>query len=216
MKKIAIIGASGFVGSALLKESLDRGHSVTAIVRHPEKIMIEHPNLQVKQGDILSEETVVNLVAGMDVVISAYNPGWTNPNIGEDTTNAYISIIEGVKKAGVSRLLIVGGAGSLFISPDVRIMDTGVIPESYMFAVKSLADVYYNLQKNEKELDWVFFSPAVNLAKGERTGKFRLGKNFLIVDDKGDSNISVEDYAFAMLNEVESPQHHKERFTIGY
>jgi len=216
MKKIALIGASGFVGSALLKESLDRGHSVTAIVRHPEKITIENPNLQVKQGDIMSEEVVVDLVAGVDVVISAYNPGWTNPNIGEDTTNAYKSIIEGVKKAGIPRLLIVGGAGSLFISPDVRIMDTGVIPESYMFAVKSLADVYYDLQKNEKDLDWVFFSPAVNIAPGERTGKFRLGKDFLIVDDKGDSNISVEDYAVAMLNEVELPQHHKERFTIGY
>ena len=216
MKKIVLIGASGFIGSAILKESLERGHLVTAIVRHPEKIKLDNPNLKIETGDVLDEESLPELVQGADVVISAYNPGWTNPAISTDTTNAYKSIVGGVKKAKIPRLLIVGGAGSLFVSPEKRVMDTGVIPDSYLPAVKSLADVFYGLQKDEKNLDWVFFSPAGNIAPGEKTGTFRLGKDHLIVDEKGESNISVEDYAVAMLDEVEKPQYHRERFTIGY
>jgi len=216
MKKIALIGASGLVGSAILKESLQRGHMVTAIVRNPDKIKLEDPNLLIKKGDVLSEQSVPELISGADVVISAYNPGWTNPNIAEETTRAYNSIIGGVKKAKIPRLLIVGGAGSLYVAPEKRLMDTGVIPQSFMPAIEALADVFYDLQKEEKEIDWAFFSPAGNIAPGERTGKFRLGKDNLIVDTKGESNISVEDYAVAMLNEVEAPEHHRERFTIGY
>ena len=216
MKRIALIGASGFVGSALLKESLKRGHTVTAIVRNPEKITLKDPNLQIIQGDVLSEQFIPDVIKGVDVVISAYNPGWTNPNISQETTAAYQSIISGVKKAKIPRLLIVGGAGSLYVAPEKRVMDTGVIPESYLPAVESLANVLYDLQKNEKELDWTYFSPAGNIEPGERTGKFRLGKDHLIVDKDGKSNISVEDYAVAMLDEVDSPVHHRERFTIGY
>ena len=216
MKRIALIGASGFVGSALLKESLKRGHSVTAIVRHPEKITLNDPNLQIIQGDVLSEQSITDVIKGVDVVISAYNPGWTNPNISQETTAAYQSIISCVKKAKIPRLLIVGGAGSLYVAPEKRVMDTGVIPESYLPAVESLANVLYDLQKNEKELDWAYFSPAGNIEPGERTGKFRLGKDQLMVDKDGKSNISVEDYAVAMLDEVDSPVHHRERFTIGY
>jgi len=216
MKKIALIGASGFIGSAILKESLERGHTVTAIVRHPEKIKFNNPNLKIVAGDVLAQDSVSELVQGVDVVISAYNPGWTNPAISADTTTAYKSIVGGVKKADIPRLLIVGGAGSLLISPDKKVMDTGVIPESYLPAIKSLAEVLYGLQKDEKDLDWVFFSPAGNITPGKKTGIFRLGKDHLIVDEKGESNISVEDYAVAMLDEVEKPQHHRVRFTIGY
>jgi len=216
MKRIALIGASGLVGSAILKESLQRGHTVTAIVRNPDKIKLKDPNLFIKKGDVLSEQSVPELISGADVVISAYNPGWTNPNIAEETTRAYNSIIGGVKKAKISRLLIVGGAGSLYVAPEKRVMDTGAIPESFIPAVEALAGVFYGLQKEEKEIDWAFFSPAGNIAPGERTGKFRMGKDNLIVDPKGESHISVEDYAVAMLNEVEAPEHHRERFTIGY
>jgi len=216
MKKIALIGASGFVGSALLNESLQRGHQVTAIVRHPEKITLVHPNLIVMQGDVMSVDTVEKLVRGADVVISAYNPGWTNANIAADTTGTYKSIVEGVKRAGISRLLIVGGAGSLIAASGERVMDTGEIPESYMPAVEALAGVLYDLQKEETQLDWAFFCPAGNIAPGERTGQFRLGEDELIVDEHGQSAISVEDYALAMLDEVENPAHHRERFTIGY
>ena len=216
MKKVAIIGASGFIGSAILKESIKRGHAVTAIVRHPEKITLTDPNLKILPGDVLAEESVQELVKGVDVVISAYNPGWTNPEISIDTTKAYKSIIDGVKKAKIPRLLIVGGAGSLYVALDKRLMVTGVIPDSIKPAIESLAGVLYHLQKEENELDWAYFSPAGNIVPGEKKGNYRLGNDELIVNDKGESTISVEDYADAMLNEVEKPQHHMERFTIGY
>lgn len=215
MGNIAIIGASGFVGFALLKEALNRDHKVTAIVRNPEKISLSNQNLTIKQGDVRNVETVQELVKGMDAVISAYNPGWSNPELYHDTLKAYCSIIEGCKEAGIKRLLIVGGAGSLYIN-GIRLLDMGVIEETILPGAKSLAEVLYSLQKNEKELDWVFFSPAANIAPGERTGIFRIGKDDLITDAEGKSNISVEDYAVAMINEMENPKHHFERFTIGY
>ena len=216
MKKIALIGASGLIGSAILQESLDRGYEVTAIVRHPEKITLRHPKLEVKQGDVLSGQSIPELLQGVDVVISAYNPGWTNPNIAQETTKGYQSIINAVKEAQIPRLIIVGGAGSLYASSGERVMDSGEIPESFMPAVEALAGVLYDLQKNETDLDWAFFCPAGNIGPGKRTGKFRLGKDELVVDNQGQSNISVKDYAMAMLDEVENPTHHRERFTIGY
>lgn len=216
MKKIAIIGASGFVGSAILNEALDRGLEVIAIVRNPDKIKISNANLTIVKGDVSSASVVSKYTQGVDAVISAYNPGWTNPNIYEDTLSVYPAILEGVKAAGVKRLLIVGGAGTLFVSPGVRVIDSGAIPDSYMPGVKSLAQFYLNTLINEDNIDWVFFSPAGSIAPGKRTANYRLGKDDLIVDANGESNISVEDYAKAMIDELETPQHHKERFTIGY
>lgn len=150
------------------------------------------------------------------MVISAYNPGWNNPIIYEDTLRVYPEILKGVKKSGADRLLVVGGAGSLFVSPGVRLMDTCAIPEEYMPGVRSLATFYHDFLKPEQEFDWVYFSPAGILMPGERTGVYRLGKDDLIVDSEGKSTISVEDYAKAMIDEMEEPTHHKERFTIGY
>lgn len=216
MKKVVLIGASGFVGSAILNEALDRGHRVTAVVRHPEKITRVDKNLVVKHGDVSSTETAADLCNGVDAVISAYNPGWTNPDIAKETTRVYRAIIEGVRKSGVKRLLVVGGAGSLYISSGKRLMDAGLMPESYLPAIRALAEVYLIDLMAEKSIDWVFFSPAGMLEQGLRTGKFRLGKDDLIVNEKGESRISVQDYAVAMINELEKPAHHKERFTIGY
>ena len=216
MKEIVLIGASGFVGSAILKEALDRGFKVIAVVRHPEKIKTVHKDLIVKQYDVSSADTVAEVCKGADAVISAYNPGWKNPDIAKETTLVYKAILEGVRKAGVKRFLVVGGAGSLLISPGKRIMDSGLIPESYLPAVRALADVYLIDLTAEKSIDWVFFSPAGIIEPGQRTGKFRLGKDDMIVNEKGESKISVQDYAVAMIDEVEKPSHHKERFTIGY
>jgi len=216
MKKIVLIGASGFIGSAILKEALDRGHKVTAVVRHPEKITVIHKNLIVKQGDVSLVNTVLTLSKGADAVISAYNPGWKNPDIASETTRVYEAILLGVKQSGVKRFLVVGGAASLFISPGKRLMDSGIIPDSFLPAVRALASVYLDNLTNEKTSDWVFFSPAGNIAPGQRTGKFRLGKDDMILDSEGKSNISVQDYAVAMIDELEKPVHHRERFTIGY
>ena len=216
MKKIALIGASGFVGSAILNEALERGDKVIAVVRHPGKITATHKNLIVKPGDVSSIETVTEVCKSADVVISAYNPGWKNPDIAMETTRVYRVILEGVRKSGVRRFLVVGGAGSLFISPGIRLMDAGVMPESFLPAVRALADFYLIDLMAEKSIDWVFFSPAGILEPGLRTGKFRLGKDDMIVNEKGESKISVQDYAVAMIDEVEKPAHHMERFTIGY
>lgn len=216
MKNIVLIGASGFIGSAILKEALSRGHRVKAVVRNPEKITLKDQNLSVIKADVSSSELVEGMCKGADVVISAYNPGWKNPNITADTLRVYPAILAGVKKSGVKRFLVVGGAGSLFISPGVRMMDSGLMPESFLPPVRALAAFYLENLNAEKSLDWVFFSPAGNIAPGKRTGKFRLGKDDMIVDAAGQSNISVEDYAVAMIDEAENPAHHRERFTIGY
>ena len=216
MKNVLLIGGSGFVGSAILKELLDRGYKVTTLVRNPDKITIKSPDLTVVKGDVSDFDEIKKLATGKDAVISAYNPGWNNPNIYEETLKNYPRILDAVKAAGVKRFLIVGGAGTLFVAPGVRVMDTGVIPEAIMGGVKSLGEFYLNTLMPEKEIDWVFFSPAGEIAPGEKTGKYRLGKDDLIVDENGKSRISTGDYAAAMVDELEKPTRHKERFTIGY
>lgn len=216
MKKTALIGASGFVGSAILNELLSRGYNVEALVRNPEKITIENPNLTVKKVDVADEKALAEDLKGYDAVISAYNPGWTNPNIYNHTLQNYPRIVEAAKASGVKRLLMVGGAGTLFCAPGLRVVDSGVIPAEIMDGVKSLGKFYLDILTKENDIDWVFFSPAGAFVEGTRTGKYRLGKDNLIVDDKGNSTISVADYAKAMVDELETPAHHKERFTIGY
>lgn len=216
MKNVLLIGGSGFVGSAILKELLERGYQVTTLVRNPDKITIKSPDLTIVKGDVTDFDEIKKLAEGKDAVISAYNPGWNNPNIYEDTLKNYPRIVDAVKAAGVKRILIVGGAGTLFVAPGVRVMDTGVIPEAIMGGVKSLGEFYLNTLIPENEIDWVFFSPAGEIAPGEKTGKYRLGKDDLIVDEHGKSRISTGDYAAAMVDELEKPSRHKERFTIGY
>ncbi len=219
MKNVALIGASGFVGNAILNELLNRGHHVTAIVRNASKLKVSSPNLEIKKIDVEDTSAIIEVLKGKYAVISAYNPGWSNPNMYEDTLRVYPKILNEVKASGVKRLQIVGGAGSLFVKPGLRLVDTGTLPEAWLPGVKSMAKFFLETLVNEKELDWVFFSPAANLGNlttGVRTGKFRLGKDDLIVDEKGESFISVEDYAMAMVDELEQENHHQERFTIGY
>lgn len=219
MKRVVLIGASGYVGKAVLNELLERGHQVTAVVRNAQKIDVSHPKLEIKEADAEELPEMIEICRGKDAVISAYNPGWTNPNLYEDTLRIYPQILKAVKEAKVKRLLIVGGAGSLFVKPGLRLVDSGTLPAAWMPGSKSMTVFYLETLMNEKELDWIFFSPAANLGNltsGVRTGKFRLGKDDLIVDEKGDSFISVEDYAMAMVDELEQENHHRERFTIGY
>lgn len=208
MAKVVLIGATGFVGSAILNELVERGHEVTAVVRNVEKLPKNALVKPVKE-DVGNEDAIAKLLEGKDAVISAYNPGWTNPNITQETIVNYRHILAAAKKSGIGRLLIVGGAGTLFCAPGVRILETGVLPNEIMNGVVALGYVYLNILQNEKELDWVFFSPAGMFdEKGERTGKFRLGKDDLVVDAEGNSHISVQDYAVAMVDELEKPAHH--------
>jgi putative NADH-flavin reductase len=212
--KIALIGATGFIGSAILREALDRGHQVTAIVRHPEKLP-QHPSLVARKGDVTREMETTALVVGRDAVISAYSPGRDVPDIYEQHVSGYRKIIDGVKKAGVKRLLVVGGAGSLEVAPGVQLVDTPQFPEQWKAGSLATRKVLYLLQ-DEPELEWTFLSPSNMIAPGERTGRFRLGTDQLLTDADGQSRISLEDYAVAMLNELEDPKHIRQRFTVGY
>lgn len=216
MKNVVLIGASGFVGTAILNELLNRGHKVTAIVRDPAKVTASNPNLKVIQADVTDTDVLIEASKGKDAVISAYNPGWKNPNIYEETLKNYPLIVDSVKKAGVERLLIVGGAGTLFYAPGKMVMDADDVPAKLLPGIKSLGEFYLNTLRKENDIDWIFLSPAANMTPGERTGKFRIGKDDLVVGVNGDSNVSVEDYAVAMVDELEQKHHHKERFTIGY
>lgn len=216
MKNVVLIGASGFVGTAILNELLNRGHKVTAIVRDPAKVTASNPNPKVVQADVTDTDVLIEASKGKDAVISAYNPGWKNPNIYEETLKNYPLIVDSVKKAGVERLLIVGGAGTLFYAPGKMVMDADDVPAKLLPGIKSLGEFYLNTLRKENDIDWIFLSPAANMTPGERTGKFRIGKDDLVIDVNGDSNISVEDYAVAMVDELEQKHHHKERFTIGY
>lgn len=216
MKKIVIIGATGYVGSAILKEALGRGHQVKAIVRDPSKLTLIHPHLKVVGGSVTDTDFLSRELAKSDAVISAFNPGWSNPNIYEETLEGYGSILCAVRNSGVHRILMVGGAGSLSVAPGRQLMDEPDVPKKLLPGIRGMAKVYTDLLLPEKSVDWVFLSPAANMAPGERTGKFRLGKDELIVDESGDSNISVEDFAVAMIDELEQEKYHQERFTLGY
>ena len=216
MANVLLIGATGFVGSAVLNELIERGHNVTAVVRNVEKIAKNDLVTAVKE-DVANVEAIAKLAEGKDAIISAYNPGRLNPEIATLITENYPKILEAAKKSGMKRLLIVGGAGTLFCAPDLRVVDSGAIPAEIMGGVRPLGDFYLNTLMNENDIDWVFFSPAgVFDQEGKKTGSYRLGKDDLIVDAEGNSHISVQDYADAMVNELEKPAHHKERFTIGY
>lgn len=171
MKKIILIGASGYVGSAIMKEALNRGMQVTAIVRHPEKITIKDANLTVKKGDVTDIDKIARLSKGADVIVSAYNPGWNNPDIYEETLSVYPKILEAVKKSGVPRFLMVGGAGTLFVEPGLRLIDSGMIPETILPGVKSLGEFYLNTLSKEKEVDWVFFFSGCKFISGKTDRK---------------------------------------------
>ena len=216
--KTALIGASGFVGIHLLQELLQRGHHVTAIVRHPEKITIAHPNLTVKKGDILNEDEVASLVKGHDAVVSAYNPGWTNPNIYEEFLQGSKSIQNGVKKAGVKRLIVIGGAGSLFVAPGVQLIDTPQFPKEFKAGASGARD-YLNIIQKETDLDWTFFSPAIEMhhgTAGVRRGTYRTALDNPVFDENNRSILSVEDLAVAIVDELEHPKFSRKRFTAAY
>lgn len=220
MKNVVLIGASGYVGTALLNELLERGHKVTAVVRDASKIKVSNPDLTVIEVDAENSAEMERICRGKDAVISALNPGgWTNPNLYEDVLRIYPKLLNAVKSSGVRRFMIVGGAGILFVSPGVRLVDAGVLPAEWIPAAKSLAEFYLNTLTSETEIDWVFLSPAGNLGNlqaGIRTGNYRTGKEDYMVDEKGESFISVEDYAVAMIDELETPKHHKECFAVAY
>jgi putative NADH-flavin reductase len=216
--KVALIGATGFVGKAILHELLNRGHQVTAIARHPDKLDVHTPTLTPKTGNVMDPQQVMELVKGHDAVISAYNPGWTNPNIYKESLEGGAAIQEGVKKAGVKRLIVIGGGGSLEIAPGLQLIDTPQFPAEYKDGARGARD-YLNIIRKEKELDWTFFSPAILMnqeTSGIRRGTYRTGLDNPVFDKDGKSVLSVEDLAVAIVDELEHPKHIRQRFTAAY
>ena len=212
--KIAIIGATGFVGSAILNELANRNHNITAIARNPK----ETSNATWIATDIFNVEALADVLKGHDVIINAYNPGWTNPNIYDDFLAGSKAIQEAAKKSGVKRFITIGGAGSLFVAPDLQAVDTPDFPKE-IYPGASAARDYLNIIKEEKDLDWAFFSPAFEMHPGittGRTGKYRLGLENPVFNDEQRSILSVEDLAVVIADEAETPKHHQVRFTAGY
>ncbi|CAI8704643.1 3-beta hydroxysteroid dehydrogenase [Pseudomonas sp. IT-P258] len=204
MSKIAIIGATGRAGSQLLEEALRRGHSVTAIARDTSKID-PRDGVAGKAVDALDAAALQAAIAGHDVVISA----------AHFATLPAGAVVGPVKKAGVKRLLVVGGAGSLLLPDGTRVIDSEGFPEAYKAEAGAGAEFLASLRE-ERDLDWTFLSPSAEFVEGERTGTFRLGQDDLLVSSEGRSWITFADYAIAMLDEVEAPKHSRQRFTVGY
>ncbi|MES2297784.1 MAG: NAD(P)-dependent oxidoreductase [Pseudomonadota bacterium] len=210
---IALIGATGFIGTALLNEALARKHSVTALVGHPEKLT-PHPALRAQQADVFDLAALTSQLRGADAVISAFS------GHGDADTLAYYvagikNVITAAKEAGAPRLLVVGGAGSLEVAPGVQLIDTPQFPAAYKATAEGARQAL-QLLRQETTLDWTMLSPAAMLAPGQRSGVFRIGGDQLLVDADGKSAISVEDYAVAMIDELEAPRHTRRRFTLAY
>tara|TARA_B100000676_G_scaffold154884_1_gene152730 strand:- start:326 stop:967 length:642 start_codon:yes stop_codon:yes gene_type:complete len=212
--KIALIGASGFIGSALREEALRRGHQVTALVSQPGKLTATATNLTVEQVDVQNTAQLTERLTDADVVVSAFS-GHAQDDIRGYYVQGVKSIISAVKAAGVPRLVMVGGAGSLRVATDTLLIDTPAFPEEYKPTALGAQDALALLQE-EPALNWTMLSPAAEIFPGERSGQFRLGLDDLLVDDEGNSRISVQDYAVALLDEVDHPQHERQRFTLAY
>ena len=198
--KVALIGASGQAGSRLLAELARRGHQATGIARHPEKIAAS-PGVVARKGDVFDKAGIVALIKGHDAVISSVHFTASDPKI----------LIEAVRESGVKRYFVVGGAGSLEVAPGVKLIDTPQFPAAYK-AEASKGGEFLELLRKENDLEWTFLSPSAMFVAGERTGKFRLGKDQLLTNEKG-SSISFEDFAIAAVDELEKPAHVRQRFT---
>lgn len=201
--KIALIGASGQIGSRVLRELSDRGHSVTAIARDPSRIAAL-PGVSAKSGDVYDIDGLAALLADHDAVISSVHFVASDPRL----------LIDAVRRSGVPRYLVVGGAGSLEVAPGVPLVSTPDFPAAYRDEALAGA-AFLDLLRQEPDLDWTFLSPSAMFVPGERTGQFRLGKDQLLSNENG-SSISFEDYAMAMVDEIERPAHRRQRFTVGY
>jgi uncharacterized protein len=206
--KIALIGATGFIGADLLREALSRSHSVTAICRDTSKLEVS-PGVSAIALDVLQTDALAAVLRGHDVVIAAYNPG-NKPGV-----RGSASILAAAEASGVARLLVVGGAGSLLLADGRRNVDSELFNPEWRASALATASTL-DMLRSGAEIDWVMLSPARTIETGERRGGYRLGHDHLLEDDTHQSFITTGDYAVAMLDEAEHPAHHRERFTLAY
>ena len=215
--KIAVIGATGYVGDAVVRELAARGHGVTAFARNTAKVF-PAANVRAVAADVKAADFAAQL-SGFDAVVSAFNPGWTNPNIGRDFRDGYAAILAAAKSAGVPYLLIVGGAGSLYIAPGVQVIDTPDFPKEIYDGANAARDLLTELH-GRNDLNWAFISPPICLgADGghseDRTGKYRLGQDDALMDGDAPAGISVADLAIAIADDVAQKAHLHQRFTVA-
>ncbi|MFN4075123.1 MAG: NAD(P)-dependent oxidoreductase [Cloacibacterium sp.] len=217
MKKVAVIGATGFVGTKVVKELANRGYSVNALARNTSKIE-ESENVKAVNADIYNTAELSEILKGNDAVISAFDPGWTNPNIFEDFLKGAESIEKAVEKSGVKRFIAVGGAGSLYIAENLQLIDTPEFPAEIKPGAEAARQYLEMIKKNEN-LDWTFFSPAIEMHQGTagvRKGTYRTALENPVFDEEGRSVLSVEDVAVALVDELENNQFVRQRFTAAY
>lgn len=215
MAKIALFGANGTIGSRVLREALDRGHQVTAVVRDPAKLTEQHPNLTVTTGDVLDPQSVAAVAQGQDVVVSAVGGG-DGPGHIATIKPAAESLVAGLRTLGdaAPRLITVGGAGSLRTPDGKQVWDAEGLPEFLLQIMHAHGDAL-DFYRTVTDVRWTNLSPAGLIEPGERTGTYRTGLDDLVVDENGKSRISVEDYAVALVDEIEEPRHIGERFTVA-
>ena len=217
MKKVAVIGATGFVGTQVVKELANRGYFVNALARNTSKIE-ESENVKAVTADIYNTAELSEILKGNDAVISTFNPGWTNPNIFEDFLKGAESIEKAVEESGVKRFITVGGAGSLYIAENLQLIDTPEFPAEIKPGAEAARQYLEMIKKNEN-LDWTFFSPAIEMHQGTagvRKGTYRTALENPVFDENGRSVLSVEDVAVALVDELENNQFVKQRFTAAY
>jgi len=214
--KIAILGATGFVATPIVQEAVGRGHHVTALSRTPSKVP-QHPLITAVPADVFDVPSLVAAFRGQDAIIHSYAPareGTIEERCAAQRT-ATENIVTAMKEAGVPRILAVGGAGTLEVEPGVRFMDHASFPPAWQGGAQSTAQVKEVL-KHSTGINWTYLSPPYYLQPGERTRHFRLGLDELLRDEKGESRITVGDYAIAMIDELETPRHTGRRFTVAY
>jgi putative NADH-flavin reductase len=214
MKKIMLIGSSGMIGQRILHEALNRGHHVTALVRETSGTGEHRAELDYHTGDIFKPDTIAKAAVDHDVVVSAYGPGKGDPNLVLKVAHA---LIEALTRVEPIRLIAVSGAGSLEVKPGLQLVDAPDFPAEWKaiaLAHREALEVYR--KAGMAEFDWTAVSPAALISPGTRTGKYRTGTDQLLVDDKDKSYISAEDFAVAIVDEIEKPQFQGQRFTVAY
>ena len=211
MMKILILGAEGAIGASLVAEALKRKCEVTVLLQDPSLLQEEHAALHVRTGDMLAPGAIADAAKGCEAILSAFG---TQPGEGALLPEAARLILEGAENAGVERVIIAGGSGTLLTAPGVRVMDAPDYPEELLPVAQAHAEAYEIFAASE--LEWTYVSPAAWIEPGKRTGNFRVGMSMLVTDEDGHSRISVEDFAAAIIDELDDPNFIRSRFTVAY
>jgi putative NADH-flavin reductase len=211
--KIALFGASGMIGSRILREAVSRGHDVTAIARNASRILERGVHVHPVVANILDLDSVRAAVEGHHAAVSAFGPGPDQPP--ESIVQAARTLIQGCRLTGVRRVVWIGGAGSLEAAPGVQLVDTPQFPAEWKPIALAHRDALNVFRNEAADLEWTYVSPPALIGPGERTEKYRIGGDQLLVDEKGESRISAEDFAIAIMDELENPRHVRSRMTIA-